>query len=435
MVRIGKTLGQPDGRPPADQREAPDPDPSGILRELAGLTDDEAAAFLDRLPGRAQAGPGRGPDRGVEPARGRAPPRQVHGGLVRHAVAAARSKGVGHDAGPRPGSSASTVAGHRRPPGWPTPMGVVLGRGVAGPAPRTSRPSVARPPETTLDRSIARRPFADARRSTPRVSRSACLGLAGFDRPEDRRWLQGPGPRRRSLGRPLLILVNDGELVVAAGRPRGGGVGVIAGTGSIAVGRSTATAGRPAPGGWGLPLRRRGEWLRRGPGRASQGGATARRWSRPRLQPRPRPPDPAASATALEIDSTRPSLISSDLSGRGRPGPDRRRWPLAVVAGVDGRPLDLPRDPRTGRHGASKGWSQPSHGQLSPRDRPRPRLASPRPGRKLSPELRGGPSRVVLDPPDLIEAGHDGPRPATVLELRSNWSPGPGSVERWKARP
>ena len=35
-----------------------------------------------------------------------------------------------------------------------------------------------------------------------------------------------------------LVLVNDGDLVVAAGTPEGWGVGVIAGTGSIAVGRA-----------------------------------------------------------------------------------------------------------------------------------------------------------------------------------------------------
>ena len=47
-----------------------------------------------------------------------------------------------------------------------------------------------------------------------------------------------------------LILVNDGDLVVAAGTPDGWGVGVIAGTGSIAVAR--APDGRKSrAGGWG----------------------------------------------------------------------------------------------------------------------------------------------------------------------------------------
>ena len=56
------------------------------------------------------------------------------------------------------------------------------------------------------------------------------------------------GPTTRWARR--LVMVNDGDLVVAAGTPEGWGVGVIAGTGSIAVGRTkderTARAG-----GWG----------------------------------------------------------------------------------------------------------------------------------------------------------------------------------------
>jgi len=76
----------------------------------------------------------------------------------------------------------------------------------------------------------------------------ACLGLAGFDRSEDRaaveRWNVARGWAKR------LILVNDGELVLAAGTPDGWGVAVIAGTGSIAVGRSPDGASARA-GGWG----------------------------------------------------------------------------------------------------------------------------------------------------------------------------------------
>lgn len=76
----------------------------------------------------------------------------------------------------------------------------------------------------------------------------ACLGLAGFDRPNDRRllrqWIREGRWARQE------ILVSDGALVIAAGTPEGWGVGLIAGTGSIAVGRwpdgRTARAG-----GWG----------------------------------------------------------------------------------------------------------------------------------------------------------------------------------------
>jgi N-acetylmuramic acid 6-phosphate etherase len=75
-----------------------------------------------------------------------------------------------------------------------------------------------------------------------------CLGLAGFDRPEDRKILAGWADDGRWARR--VVIVNDGDLVVAAGTPDGWGVGVIAGTGSIAVGR--AKDGRTArAGGWG----------------------------------------------------------------------------------------------------------------------------------------------------------------------------------------
>ena len=76
----------------------------------------------------------------------------------------------------------------------------------------------------------------------------ACFGLAGFDRAEDRaaveRWNVSQVWAKR------LILVNDGELVLAAGTPEGWGVAVIAGTGSIVVGRSRNGDSSRA-GGWG----------------------------------------------------------------------------------------------------------------------------------------------------------------------------------------
>jgi N-acetylglucosamine kinase-like BadF-type ATPase len=122
--------------------------------------------------------------------------------------------------------------------------GRVLGRGRAGPSNIKAIGSEAA--RQGLDRSIGAA-FADAGLERVPVAVS-CLGLAGFDRPEDRRWLDewahGSGWGRK------LVLVNDGDLVVAAGTPEGWGVGVIAGTGSIAVGHSPE--GRSArSGGWG----------------------------------------------------------------------------------------------------------------------------------------------------------------------------------------
>ena len=89
--------------------------------------------------------------------------------------------------------------------------------------------------------------FADAGLVVGPVAVS-CLGLAGFDRPDDRQWLDEWA--KGTAWAMQVILVNDGDLVVAAGTPDGWGVGVIAGTGSIAVGR--APDGRSArAGGWG----------------------------------------------------------------------------------------------------------------------------------------------------------------------------------------
>ncbi len=77
---------------------------------------------------------------------------------------------------------------------------------------------------------------------------AACFGLAGVDRPADRDRLTARLAQER-LARRLLI-VNDAELVLAAGCSSGWGVALISGTGSICVGRSPD--GRQArAGGWG----------------------------------------------------------------------------------------------------------------------------------------------------------------------------------------
>ena len=122
--------------------------------------------------------------------------------------------------------------------------GRVLGRGHAGPSNlKTVGPDAAR---EAIERSIAAA-FSDGG-FVDRPVESACLGLAGFDRPEDqallRDWAEGPRWAKQLTG------VNDGALVIAAGTPEGWGVGAIAGTGSIAVGRDRE--GRTArAGGWG----------------------------------------------------------------------------------------------------------------------------------------------------------------------------------------
>ncbi len=122
--------------------------------------------------------------------------------------------------------------------------GEVLGRGVSGPsnAKAVGMEAARQALDAALDAA-----FDDAGLEPAPVD-AACLGLAGFDRPDDRTILTGWADEARLARR--LVLVNDGDLVVAAGTPEGWGVGVIAGTGSIAVGR--APDGRTTrAGGWG----------------------------------------------------------------------------------------------------------------------------------------------------------------------------------------
>jgi N-acetylglucosamine kinase-like BadF-type ATPase len=120
----------------------------------------------------------------------------------------------------------------------------VLGRGKAGPSnAKAIGPDAAR---RALDLAI-RAAFHDAGLA-PEPACVACLGLAGFDRPADRGALVAWCEEARWADR--LVTANDGDLVIAAGTPQGWGIGVIAGTGSIAVGRTPD--GRIArAGGWG----------------------------------------------------------------------------------------------------------------------------------------------------------------------------------------
>jgi N-acetylmuramic acid 6-phosphate etherase len=120
----------------------------------------------------------------------------------------------------------------------------VVGRGEAGPsnlhAVGVERALLA------LEAAVAAA-FAAAMLPTQRVT-AACLGLAGADRPWEqslvREWAE-----RVSLAE-RLELTSDGALLLATGTPDNWGLALVAGTGSIAVGR--AADGRTArAGGWG----------------------------------------------------------------------------------------------------------------------------------------------------------------------------------------
>lgn len=123
--------------------------------------------------------------------------------------------------------------------------GNVLGRGRSGPSNiKAVGPAAAR---RSLVEAIAQA-RTEARLETEPVEVS-CLGLAGFDRPEDKRLLQDWNSELGWSAR--LLTVNDGDLLLAAGTPEGWGIGVISGTGSIAVGRGPDGATSRSSG-WGF---------------------------------------------------------------------------------------------------------------------------------------------------------------------------------------
>ena len=139
-----------------------------------------------------------------------------------------------------------------------------------------------------------------------------------------------------------LVLVNDGDLVVAAGTPEGWGVGVIAGTGSIAVGRTPD--GRTArAGGWGHLIGDEGSAYLLRPGRAPPGGPP-RRWPRPPTgRDRARPPTRSPIRLCKALGVARASQIVTALYA-----PDFTRARIAslapeVLAACDESPEDAAR--------------------------------------------------------------------------------------------
>lgn len=123
-----------------------------------------------------------------------------------------------------------------------TREGAVLGRGQSGPS---NAKSVGIEAARTALEESRRLAFESAGVPLGPVG-VACLGLAGFDRPDDRSTLEG----WIEAWADQFVLVNDAELVIAAGTPDGWGVALISGTGSICVGRTPS--GRLArAGGWG----------------------------------------------------------------------------------------------------------------------------------------------------------------------------------------
>ncbi len=122
--------------------------------------------------------------------------------------------------------------------------GAIVGRGEAGPS--NIQGVGVDAALGALDSAIDRA-FAAANRSRTKVA-AACLGLAGVDRQEGLDIIHG-WAERVALADEVLV-ANDATLLLAAGTPKGWGLAVIAGTGSIAfVKTPTGELGRC--GGWG----------------------------------------------------------------------------------------------------------------------------------------------------------------------------------------
>lgn len=123
----------------------------------------------------------------------------------------------------------------------------LLGRGSAGGS-NLQAVGVSRA-LSALDLAIAEA-FKNAGRARVTVG-AICLGLAGADRGPEKQLL-AEWAKTKHIAKSIRV-TNDGALLLAAGTPEGWGIAVIAGTGSIAVGR-TSNGRFARSGGWGYLL-------------------------------------------------------------------------------------------------------------------------------------------------------------------------------------
>jgi N-acetylmuramic acid 6-phosphate etherase len=224
-----------------------------IVRTLTGLSAQEAAALLRRCDGELKTAlvaqlRGVGP----EEARSRL---DAAGDQVGKALATGRAEEppaageggeelyLGID-----GGGTHTVALLAARASEPSSVGwTVRGRGTAGPSNRqavgTERALAA------LDEAVSAAFAAAGLRRGPVAS--ACLGLAGADRPDDQGVIREWAQRVRLAA--TVEVTSDAAILLAAGTPQGWGLVLIAGTGSIAFGQS-ADGRRARAGGWGYLL-------------------------------------------------------------------------------------------------------------------------------------------------------------------------------------
>lgn len=121
--------------------------------------------------------------------------------------------------------------------------GKALGMGAAG----TSNPMVHGVAAAQHELALAvERAFENAKKPPARVA-AMCMGLGGAGRAREQSELVAWA--RETLAEQVQV-VNDGEIVLAAGTPNNWGVALIAGTGSLAWGRKR-TGETARAGGWG----------------------------------------------------------------------------------------------------------------------------------------------------------------------------------------
>jgi N-acetylmuramic acid 6-phosphate etherase len=251
MVRLGKTFGNlmVDLKATNTKLKART---NRIVRTLTGISSDEADRLLKECGGElkttlvAQLS-------GLSPENARQRLLDA-GGQVRKAIPSLSTKPtgkpfagtllIGIDGG---GSHTVAVLAKGVRVADETLSWTIVGRGKAGPC---NRHAVGKERAfQALDQAVDFA-FADADIQM-RPANAACLGLAGIDRSDDlaliREWSDG----RNLAG--FVEITNDAALLLAGGTPDGWGVAIVAGTGSIAFGRSRD--GRiDRAGGWGYIL-------------------------------------------------------------------------------------------------------------------------------------------------------------------------------------
>jgi len=124
--------------------------------------------------------------------------------------------------------------------------GQVIGRGLAGPS---NYQVEGIPAARAALREAVSQAFHAASVPVKKLA-ALCLGMAGVSRPTDRQWLDDWLAAGREGLADRVEIVTDGALLLWAGTPQGWGIGVVSGTGSIAMG-STQQGRWARAGGWG----------------------------------------------------------------------------------------------------------------------------------------------------------------------------------------